>query len=108
MIGFWKFYLTFVINICAFERYLVFVGVCVCVCLYGDVILWCLGPGCSETAEPIAAISKHFNTIVISYGAESLHLTNRAMFPLFFRTVPYVMQFRYRRFDSTFVLDFRY
>lgn len=56
-------------------------------------IVGILGPGCSETAEPIAAISKHFNTIVISYGAESLHLTNRAMFPLFFRTVPYVMQF---------------
>lgn len=31
MIGFWKFYFTFVINICAFERYLVFVDVCVCV-----------------------------------------------------------------------------
>jgi Receptor family ligand binding region len=50
------------------------------------------GPGCSETAEPIAGVSKHFNTIVISYSAEALQLTNRAMFPLFFRTIPHILQ----------------
>ena len=46
------------------------------------------GPACTETADPIAGVSKHYNTIIISYGAESLHLANRDAFPLFFRTVP--------------------
>lgn len=50
------------------------------------------GPGCSETAEPIAGVSKHFNTIVISYSAEALQLTNRAVYPLFFRTIPHILQ----------------
>jgi len=51
-----------------------------------------VGPGCSETAEPIAGVSKHFNTIVISYSAEAVQLTNRATFPLFFRTIPHMLQ----------------
>lgn len=50
------------------------------------------GPGCSETAEPIAGVSKHFNMVVISYSAEALNLANRAMYPLFFRTIPYMLQ----------------
>jgi len=51
-----------------------------------------LGPACSETAEPIASVAKHFNTIVISYSAEALQLTNRAMYPLFLRTIPHILQ----------------
>jgi len=50
------------------------------------------GPGCSETAEPIAGVSKHFNMVVISYRAELLNLANRSMYPLFFRTVPHIRQ----------------
>ncbi|ELU06196.1 hypothetical protein CAPTEDRAFT_136189, partial [Capitella teleta] len=52
-----------------------------------------LGPGCSETAAPIAGVSKHYNTIIVSYGAESLQLANREIFPLFFRTMPPNTQF---------------
>jgi len=50
------------------------------------------GPGCSEAAEPIAGISKHFNMVIISYRAEALNLANRAMYPLFFRTIPHILQ----------------
>jgi len=50
------------------------------------------GPGCSETAEPIAGVSKHFNMVIISYSAEALNLANRAMYPLFFRTIPHILQ----------------
>ena len=50
------------------------------------------GPGCSETAEPIAGVSKHFNMVVISYSAESLDLANRVMYPYFFRTIPHILQ----------------
>ncbi|KAK2146668.1 hypothetical protein LSH36_590g02059 [Paralvinella palmiformis] len=52
-----------------------------------------IGPGCSETAEPIAGVAKHFNTIVISYSAAALALNNRALFPLFLRTVPSMSQY---------------
>jgi len=51
-----------------------------------------LGPGCSETAEPIAGVSEHFNMVIISYSAEALNLANRAMYPLFFRTIPHILQ----------------
>ena len=51
------------------------------------------GPGCSETAKPIAGVAKHFNTILISYSAAALALNNRALFPLFLRTVPSISQY---------------
>jgi len=50
------------------------------------------GPGCSEAAKSIAGISKHFNTVTVSYSAEALELSNRQEFPLFFRTVPQISQ----------------
>jgi len=50
------------------------------------------GPGCSKTAEPIAGVSKHYNMVIISYSAEALNLANRAMYPLFFRTRPSILQ----------------
>ena len=52
-----------------------------------------IGPGCSETAEPVAAVSKHFNTFIVSYSAESVALGDRGMYPLFFRTVPQKNQY---------------
>ncbi len=50
------------------------------------------GPGCSETTEPIAGVSKHFNTIIVSYSAEAVTLADRDTYPLFFRTVPQMSQ----------------
>ncbi|XP_046552230.1 guanylate cyclase D-like [Haliotis rubra] len=54
-----------------------------------------LGPGCSDTAVPIAALSKHFNMVLVSYGAEASSLTDRSKYPYFFRTIP---QINYHRF----------
>lgn len=54
-----------------------------------------LGPGCSDEAEPIAAVSKHFNMIIVSYSAEAAALNNRQKYPFFFRTVPHINYYRY-------------
>ena len=56
------------------------------------LILVSPGPGCSETAKAIAGVSKHFNTVTVSYSAEALELSNREEFGLFFRTVPQISQ----------------
>ena len=46
------------------------------------------GPACSDTVEPIAGVSKHFRTVVISYGAEgSISSDNSKSYPYFFRTI---------------------
>ncbi len=55
--------------------------------------LYVTGPGCSETAEPIAGVSKHFNTIIVSYSAEAVTLADRDTYPFFFRTVPQMNQY---------------
>ncbi|XP_064640093.1 uncharacterized protein LOC135495414 isoform X1 [Lineus longissimus] len=47
-----------------------------------------LGPACSVATKPLARVSKHFNTTVLSYGAEALELSTKSIYPLFFRTVP--------------------
>lgn len=47
-----------------------------------------LGTGCSDPAERIAALSKHFNIMMVSYGAEAQSLSDREKYPYFFRTVP--------------------
>ncbi|KAH9515724.1 hypothetical protein Btru_011828 [Bulinus truncatus] len=47
-----------------------------------------LGTGCSDPAERIAALSKHFHIMMISYGAEAQALSDREKYPYFFRTVP--------------------
>lgn len=48
------------------------------------------GPGCSDEAEPIAALSRHFNMLVVSYGAEASSLSDRQKYPYFYRTIPQV------------------
>ncbi|CAG5120744.1 unnamed protein product [Candidula unifasciata] len=47
-----------------------------------------LGTGCSDPAERIAALSKHFNMMMISYGAEAQDLSDTEKYPYFFRTIP--------------------
>lgn len=52
-----------------------------------DSLLGVLGPACSDTAEPVAGISKHYHTLVISYSAEGASFSNRQKYPYFFRTI---------------------
>jgi len=49
-----------------------------------------IGPACSDEAEPIASLSKHFNMFTVSYGAEASSLADRATYPYFYRTIPQV------------------
>lgn len=46
-----------------------------------------LGPACSETVEPLAGISTHYSTTVISYSAEGSNFLDRDKYPYFFRTI---------------------
>lgn len=48
------------------------------------------GPACSDETEPIASLSRHFNMLTVSYGAEASSLSNRVNYPFFFRTIPEV------------------
>ena len=54
----------------------------------------CLGPACSDTAEPLAGVAKHFKTIVISYSAEGSSFNDREKYPYFFRTIGENKQFQ--------------
>lgn len=46
-----------------------------------------LGPACSETVEPLASVSKHYETMIISYSAEGSSFSDRNKYPYFFRTI---------------------
>jgi ABC-type branched-subunit amino acid transport system substrate-binding protein len=48
------------------------------------------GPACSDETEPVASLSRHFNLLTISYGAEASSLSDRVNYPYFFRTIPEV------------------
>jgi hypothetical protein len=54
-----------------------------------------LGPACSETIEPLAGVSKHFYTVIMSYGAEGSSLSDRSRYPYFFRTIGENRQYKY-------------
>nr|CAD7396592.1 unnamed protein product [Timema poppensis] len=45
------------------------------------------GPACSDTVEPLAGVTKHFKTVVISYSAEGSSFSDRDKYPYFFRTI---------------------
>ena len=49
--------------------------------MFSDTVsnLLILGPACSDTVEPIAGVSKHFRTVVISYSAEGMY----CQYPIF-------------------------
>jgi len=63
-----------------------------------------LGPACSDTVEPIAGVSKHVRSVVITYSAEGSISTIResteknkgkeANFPYFFRTIAENQQYK--------------
>ena len=66
-----------------------------CTVLYCTVQVGMLGPACSDTVEPIAGVSKHFRTVVISYSAEgSISSDNREDYPYFFRTIAENKQYK--------------
>ena len=53
------------------------------------------GPACSDTVAPIAGVSKHFRTVVISYSAEgSISKENMKDYPYFFRTIAENKQYK--------------
>ena len=55
-----------------------------------------LGPACSNTVEPIAGVSKHYRTLVISYSAEgSISNDQDKEFPYFFRTIAENKQYKW-------------
>jgi len=55
-----------------------------------------LGPACSNTIEPIAGVSKHYRTVVISYSAEgSISNSVSDDFPYFFRTIAENKQYKH-------------
>ena len=54
-----------------------------------------LGPACSETIEPLAGVSKHFYTVIMSYGAEGSSFSDRSHYPYFFRTIGENRQYKY-------------
>ncbi|XP_012937195.1 uncharacterized protein LOC101848348 [Aplysia californica] len=58
-------------------------------------IVGILGTGCSDPAERIASLSKHFHMLMVSYGAEAQDLSDRQKYPYFFRTVPPVQHYTY-------------
>jgi len=65
-----------------------------------------LGPACSDTVEPIAGVSKHFRTVVISYSAEgSISSDNSNDYPYFFRTIAENKQYKHAYIATLKKLD---
>ncbi|KAF5297767.1 hypothetical protein FQR65_LT09941 [Abscondita terminalis] len=54
---------------------------------YHSNLIGVLGPACSDTVEPLAGVSKHYRTLVISYSAEGASFSDRQKYPYFFRTI---------------------
>ncbi|XP_057666874.1 uncharacterized protein LOC130900347 [Diorhabda carinulata] len=54
-----------------------------------------LGPACTETVEPIAPVSKQYNVVVVSYGAEGTSFSDRSKYPYFFRTIGENLHYKY-------------
>ena len=64
--------------------------------LFEEFSIFCKGPACSDTVAPIAGVSKHFRTVVISYSAEgSISKENMKDYPYFFRTISENKQYKY-------------
>ncbi|PNF24229.1 hypothetical protein B7P43_G15826 [Cryptotermes secundus] len=53
------------------------------------------GPACSDTVEPLAGVTKHFRTVVISYSAEGSTFSDRSKYPYFFRTIGENTQYKF-------------
>jgi hypothetical protein len=56
-----------------------------------------LGPACTDTVEPIAGVSKHFRTVVVTYSAEGSITADdgsESQYPYFFRTIAENKQYK--------------
>lgn len=62
---------------------------------YYNNLIGVLGPACSETVEPLAGVSKHYRTMVISYSAEGASFSDREKYPYFFRTIGENKQYKH-------------
>lgn len=62
---------------------------------YYSNLVGVLGPACSDTVEPLAGVSKHYKTLVISYSAEGASFSNREKYPYFFRTIGENKQYKH-------------
>ncbi|XP_066143378.1 uncharacterized protein [Euwallacea fornicatus] len=62
---------------------------------YHNSLVGVLGPACSDTVEPLAGVSKHYHTLIISYAAEGSSFSNREKYPYFFRTIGENMHYRH-------------
>ena len=68
----------------------------------------CAGPACSDTVEPIAGVSKHFRTVVISYSAEgTISNSNSKEYPYFFRTIAENKQYKFAYIETMKRLGWR-
>ena len=54
------------------------------------------GPACSDTVQPIAGVSKHFRSVVITYSAEGSIKDDedQTQYPYFFRTIAENKQYK--------------
>ncbi|KAK0157842.1 hypothetical protein PV328_011532 [Microctonus aethiopoides] len=62
---------------------------------YYEKLVGVLGPACSDTIEPLVGISRHYKTVIISYGAEGSTFNDRTRYPYFFRTIAENKQYRH-------------
>ncbi|KAB0792760.1 hypothetical protein PPYR_14719 [Photinus pyralis] len=62
---------------------------------YYSNLVGVLGPACSDTVEPLAGVSKHYKTLVISYSAEGASFSDRQKYPYFFRTIGENKQYKH-------------
>ena len=56
-----------------------------------------LGPACTDTVEPIAGVSTHFRTVVVTYSAEGSITEDpgsESEYPYFFRTIAENKQYK--------------
>lgn len=62
---------------------------------YYKNLLGVLGPACSDTVEPLAGVSRHYKTLMISYSAEGASFSDRKKYPYFFRTIGENIQYKH-------------
>ncbi|XP_033208855.1 uncharacterized protein LOC117167784 isoform X3 [Belonocnema kinseyi] len=64
-----------------------------------EKLIGIVGPACSETVEPLIGVSKHYKSVIVSYGAEGSSFSDRSRYPYFFRTIGENRQYKYVYLD---------
>ena len=60
-----------------------------------EKVIGILGPACSKATVPLAQVAPFHNTILMGYGADDVSLSDRTKYPLYFRTVPTIDDFKF-------------